>query len=185
MVEVEKKEVFEKLLDEHEDYLRNYALRLTTDPADADDLYQNTALRLWKYFDRFEIGTNFMAWSSRIMHNHFVNTWRKRNKWYEIEHTRTHDIIELSHSDEQVDQQRIQELSDYFSPRVHAALYSLNEGFRNVIILREVFELEYSQISEALDIPIGTVMSRLYRARRLLKDALEDRIENPKEMMAV
>jgi RNA polymerase sigma-70 factor, ECF subfamily len=148
------------------------ALRLTRNRSDAEDLVQDTYVKAFRFADRFERGTNLKAWLYTILHN----TWRNRRR------DASRDTVE-------VDSERVEQAAALDGPAVHdtpehillratlgadlqAALDELPDAFREAVWLRDVEEFSYAEIAEMLGIPIGTVMSRISRGRRLLFERL-------------
>jgi RNA polymerase sigma-70 factor, ECF subfamily len=148
------------------------ALRLTRNRSDAEDLVQDTYVKAFRFADRFERGTNLKAWLYTILHN----TWRNRRR------DASRDTVE-------VDSERVEQAAAFDGPAAHdtpehillratldadlqAALDDLPEAFREAVWLRDVEEFSYAEIAEMLGIPIGTVMSRISRGRRLLFERL-------------
>ncbi|HEX2051957.1 MAG TPA: sigma-70 family RNA polymerase sigma factor [Actinomycetota bacterium] len=161
------------------DSLYAAALRMTRNPADADDLVQETMLRAYRAFDRFEPGTNLKAWLFRILTNAYINVYRKRQR----------EPQKLS-QDEIEDFDLYQELKDH-DPSFTAtpesivldslvdsdildAIDALPEQFRLAVILSDVEGFSYAEMAEIMDVPMGTVMSRLHRGRKALQRALWD-----------
>ena len=158
--------------------LYSAALRLTRNPADAEDLVQETFLRAYRGFDGFEEGTNLRAWLYRILTNSFINAYRKKQRepitvegpddldeWYLFDRLGSRSV-EASAESEVLD--RIPDAD------VKKALENLPEGFRMAVLLADVEGFSYKEIAEIMDVPIGTVMSRLHRGRRALEKALYD-----------
>jgi len=158
----------------HMDMMYNYALYLTGDREEANDLLQETFLKAFRFIDKFESGTNAKAWLYRIMRNTYINEYRRVK--------RTPDLVEY---DEQIsayqmlprdDEPRFigsqKPFEDIFDDDIATAIAELPEKFKSVIVLRDVQELPYEEIAEALEIPIGTVRSRLHRARGILFERL-------------
>jgi RNA polymerase sigma-70 factor (ECF subfamily) len=151
------------------------ALRLTRNPADAEDLLQETFLRAYRGFAGFQEGTNLKAWMYRILTNTFINAYRKRQRqpltvseselpdWALAERA-VDDVVESS--------AELEVLEAMPDEDVQRALDDLPEGFRMAVWLADVEGFSYKEIAEILDIPIGTVMSRLHRGRRALHKAL-------------
>jgi RNA polymerase sigma-70 factor (ECF subfamily) len=152
------------------------ALRLTRNPADAEDLVQETYLRAYRGFAGFHEGTNLKAWLYRILTNSFINTYRKKQRepqvvegpddvdeWYLFDRLGSRNV-EASAESTVLDQIPDQE--------VKAALESLPENFRLAVLLADVEGFSYKEIAEIMDVPIGTVMSRLHRGRKALERAL-------------
>ena len=162
------------------DPLYNFAYRLTLDEDDANDLVQETYLKAYRFFEYFEQGTNAKAWLFRILKNSFINDFRKKSKqpakvdYSEIEGYYNPDDVEgdadtgASSSD-----MRQQATRDLIGDEVASAFNSLPVDFRTVIILCDLEGFTYEEMAKVLDIPIGTVRSRLHRARNFLKDKLE------------
>jgi len=157
------------------DSLYRTALRLTRDPADAEDLVQDTYLKAFRAADRFEPGTNLRAWLFTILHNTARNRARDRaresvaidseavNRAVEAPPPGPRDAAETPESIL---------LRDTMDPELQAAVDALPEAFREAVWLRDVEEFTYAEIAQMLEIPIGTVMSRISRGRRMLFDAL-------------
>jgi RNA polymerase sigma-70 factor (ECF subfamily) len=154
------------------------ALRMTRNPADAEDLVQDTYLRAFRGFSGFKEGTNLKAWLYRILTNSFINTYRKKQRqpqtvegpddideWYLFDKLGGRNV-ELSAETEVLDK-----IPD---EAVKTALESLPENFRLPVLLADVEGFSYKEIAEIMDTPIGTVMSRLHRGRKALQKALWD-----------
>ncbi len=152
----------------HLDTLYRVALRLTNEPAAADDLVQDTMLRALKAWKSFQTGSNARAWLVTILRNQFISGWRSRKR-----------------APTQVDMDAIPEPPDTGDPdpegrffseiideEVIRAINDLPDEFREVVVLSDLEELPYAEIAMALDIPVGTVKSRLFRARRILQGRL-------------
>ena len=166
---------FEALAMGHLDPLYAAALRLTKNERDAEDLVQDTFLRAYRFFDKFERGTNIKAWLFKILTNTFINRYRRKVKERSVvederetvhERFMSRDVSEHAANPEQ-----------YFFDRllgddVLKAIDALPLDFRMVVILADLQEFSYKEIAEILDCPVGTVMSRLYRGRKLLQKYL-------------
>ena len=162
------------------DPLYNFAYRLTLDEDDANDLVQETYLKAYRFFEYFEPGTNAKAWLFRILKNSFINDFRKKSKqpakvdyseiegYYNPEDVESDSDVGGSSSD-----MRQQSVRDLIGDEVASALNSLPVDFRTVIILCDLEGFTYEEMAKVLDIPIGTVRSRLHRARHFLKEKLE------------
>ncbi len=152
------------------------ALRMTHNPADADDLVQETFTRAYASFGRFEPGTNLKAWLYRILTNTFITSYRKRQRdpvptaeiqdW-QLAPATCHPSSGLGPADTEV----LEHLPD---ARVTRALRQLPEGFRTAVYLADVEGYAYREIATITGTPIGTVTSRLHRGRRQLRDLLHD-----------
>ncbi|MFM8268397.1 MAG: sigma-70 family RNA polymerase sigma factor [Ilumatobacteraceae bacterium] len=160
----------------HAPQLYRAALRLTHNPSDAEDLVQETFLRAYRSFGTFEAGTNLRAWLFRILTNLYINSYRARQR--RPQETDVDDIDDLllyrrvatadlsARSAEDT-------LFDLFTDdEVKQALEDLPESFRLPVLLADVEGFSYREIAEILDIPIGTVMSRLHRGRKSMQRAL-------------
>lgn len=139
------------------------ARRLTGNVQDAEDLVQETYLRGFRAFDRFEPGTNLRAWLYSILHNARTDALRKRRPMRIVD-----EPVEDGPAQAPEQHQLGAELD------LEKALARVPEVFREALILRDIEELSYEEIARALDIPIGTVMSRLYRGRAVLRQALQE-----------
>jgi RNA polymerase sigma-70 factor, ECF subfamily len=171
------KQEFQQLALCHVDALFASALRLTKNQGDAEDLVQDTFLRAYRFFDKFERGTNIKAWLFKILTNTFINRYRRKVKErtltegseLEAVHERllSKDAQEYQSNPEQAVFDRL--LSD----DVLRAIDGLPDDFRMVVVLADLQEFSYREIAEIMECPVGTVMSRLYRGRRLLQKNLE------------
>lgn len=158
----------------HMDFLYNYALRMTFNAADAEDLVQETFLKAFRFWDSYELGTNIRAWLFRIMKNAFINRYRKEKK--EPETVEYQEVENFYNSVRQsgVETSDLQEtvFNNLLEDEVAIAIAALPEDFRTVVILCDIEELTYEEVAEFLDCPIGTVRSRLHRGRKLLRARL-------------
>jgi RNA polymerase sigma-70 factor (ECF subfamily) len=151
------------------------AVRLTRNPTDAEDLLQETYLRAYRAFGSFEEGTNLRAWLYRILTNAFINTYRKRQREPktvsddEIEDWYLYERLGGRESEPSAETQVLESIPDQ---DVQDALASLPEQFRLAVLLADVEGFSYKEIAEILEVPIGTVMSRLHRGRRALERRL-------------
>lgn len=154
--------VFENAALSHEDQLFRVALRLVKDRAHAEDLVQETYLQAWRSFDRFEPGTNLRAWLYKIMFNmHHSQRRRRRLQLVQFEET----VAETIAYDPPIPQGLTDE-------EVLTELEKLPRDYQIPVVLVDVEGLTYKELAEALNIPIGTVMSRLHRGRKLLRMGL-------------
>ncbi len=171
---------FSDLTMEYMSSLYSAALRMTRNPSDAEDLVQETYLKAYRAFGGFQEGTNLKAWLYKILTNTFINSYRAKKR--RPEQTELDDVEELylyrrlggleavaaSRSAEE-------EVLDHFTEgEVKAAVEALPEQFRMAVLLSDVEGFAYKEIAEILDIPIGTVMSRLHRGRKALQKTLHD-----------
>jgi RNA polymerase sigma-70 factor, ECF subfamily len=169
---------FEQQVLEHLDMLYAVALRLTRNPADAEDLTQNTFVKALRFHDKFKEGTYIKAWLLTILRNTFINEYRRK--------TRRPSEVELSGTEATPDTNP--DPNVFFEPRqgnqsdllelvddpVRKAIEELPDDFRNAVIMADLEDMSYKEIADIMHCPLGTVMSRLYRGRKLLREALED-----------
>ncbi len=172
--EKEKNEIFNNEFLPHIKSMYNFGYRLTLDQDDAKDLVQDTYLKAYRFIESFQKGTNAKAWLFRILKNSFINDYRKKTK----EPAKVdYQEVETYYNSEDVDRQitpdlRVESLKDMIGDEISNALNSLDVDFRTVIILCDLEGFKYEEMAKILDIPIGTVRSRLHRARNLLKEKL-------------
>jgi len=163
-------EEFEREAVPHMDALYNFALKMTGDSDDANDLIQDTYLKAFRFWDKFEKGTNCKAWLFRIMKNTFINTYRKVTKepgkvdYEEIENF--YENIKPSSTDSAHLEKDIYD--NLLDDELSSAISSLPEDFRTVVILCDIEGYTYDEIADFVDCPVGTVRSRLHRARKML-----------------
>jgi RNA polymerase sigma-70 factor (ECF subfamily) len=173
--EIERlKEEFKKDALPHIGLLYNYAYKMTGSSDDADDLLQETYLRAYRFFHKFERGTNCKAWLFRIMKNLFINNYRKNQKTPgQVDYDEIENFFESIKS-ERLDTGDLQEkvFNNLLDDDVTKALNSLQDDFKTVIILCDIEGLSYEEIADFVQCPIGTVRSRLHRARKLLAQKL-------------
>ncbi len=175
-----RREEFQKAALPHLDALYNFALKMTRDERDAEDLVQETYLRAYRFFDRYEPGTNIKAWLFRILKNNSINRYRSRQREgeavdfgkieesYESVISEAHRHRERSPEEAMLDTDLVEALDE--------AIAALPSEYREVSMMAIVEEMSYREIAQALDIPIGTVMSRLHRGRRLLQKRLVEHL---------
>ncbi len=173
----ENNKEFEQLTMPHADALLRTALRMTRNSSDAEDLVQDTYLKAYRFFNRFERGTNIRAWLFKIMTNLFINSYRNRAR--RPEEISFDDMEEFSLYSKLVTEDQKggtnpeKELFDkLYGDEVQKALDRLPEEFKMVVLLNFVEGFSYQEIAEILGIELGTVKSRLHRGRRLLQKAL-------------
>ena len=158
--------------------LYSTALRMTRNQSDAEDLVQETYLKAFRSYGSFETGTNLKAWLFRILTNTFINTYRaKRRRPQESDLGSVEDLFlykrlpSLAGLSESAEEQ----LLDLFpAAEVREAIENLPETFLLPMLLNDVEGFSYKEVAEILDIPIGTVMSRLHRGRKTMQEALYD-----------
>lgn len=158
----------------HMNILYNFALRTTGNADDAQDLLQETLMKAFRFWDKYEKGTNIRAWLFRIMKNSYINRYRKETRepgmvdYDDVENF--YDSIRDDSTDTNDLQKKI--YSNMLSDEVIEALQSLPEDFRTVVILCDIEGLTYEEIAEFFNCPIGTVRSRLHRGRKMLHEKL-------------
>jgi len=167
---------FEKEAVPHMDAVYNFALRMTGDEDDADDLVQETYMKAFRFFDKFESGTNCKAWLFRILKNSFINDYRKQTKEpNKVDYEDVQNFYENIKSDEVESRHyELDAFSNLLDDDVSKAITELPEDFRTVIILNDIEGFTYEEIADFVDIPVGTVRSRLHRARKMLYVQLFD-----------
>lgn len=153
--------------------LHAVALRLTRNAADAEDLTQNTLVKALRFHEKFREGTYIKAWLLTILRNTFINEYRKR--------TRTPMSVELTGAEAAetpivptAPEGRLHNMLELLDDEVRAAVEELPDDFRNAVIMADLEEKSYKEIAEFMGCPIGTVMSRLYRGRKILRERLAD-----------
>ncbi len=172
----EKDKIFEEEFMPHIDALYNFAFHLTYNEEDANDLVQETYLKAYRFTNSYIPGTNAKAWLFKILKNAFINDYRKKSK-----RPPSVDFEEVANYHESEDDNLVGSLDlrlDVFQgmigDEVSGAVNSLPIDFRTAILLCDVHGFTYEEIAKITDIPIGTVRSRLHRARTLLKEKLKD-----------
>jgi len=160
----------------YRDQLYKSALRMTRSAEDAEDLIQETFLKAYKYYGRFSEGTNLKAWLFKIMKNTFINTYRKKK----LQPTQ----VDFDDVREGLEETLVESVSvmgrdpedgflfDEVDSEVRDTLVSLPYDYKMVVLLADLEGFAYKEIAEILEVPVGTVMSRLYRGRRMLEKAL-------------
>ena len=173
---------FEEEALKHLDALYRTALRMTRNPSDAEDLVQDALVRAYRFYDRFEQGTNFRAWLFKILTNTYINNYRRkqgRPQESSLEDTEEFFLYNQLKTDAG---DRLTDVEDTVLDRLGAdsiqrAIDQLPPQFRTTVQLADVEGLSYADIAEATGVAKGTVMSRLFRGRRLLQRALWDQAQ--------
>lgn len=177
--QAERVERFERDALEYLDQLYSAALRMTRNPADAEDIVQETYVRAFSSFHQFKPGTNLRAWLYRILTNTYINTYRKSKRQPQISDA---DQVEdwqiaraASHTSDGLPSAGLEALERIPDAEITEALASLKPDFRDAVLLADVEGFSYKEIAEIMDTPIGTVMSRLNRGRKQLRALLADK----------
>ncbi len=175
-----QEKTFEQEFLPHIDALYNFAFHLTYDEEDAQDLVQETLLKAFRFIDSYQKGTNSKAWLFKILKNAFINDYRKQSK--RPNKVDFQDIVNFHDSEDSALSGsldlREEIFQDMIGDEVMIALNTLPVDFRTVILLCDVEGFTYEEMAKIIDIPIGTVRSRLHRARNLLKEKLKSYAES-------
>lgn len=171
----ERQHIFEEELYPHADALFNFAFSLTHNEPDSSDLVQETYTKAFRFIDKYIVGTNAKAWLFKILKNAFINDYRKKSKApniLDIDEVSTYTSEEGGAMSGFVDL-RQEIYQNMMGDEITTAVNSLPVDYRIVILLCDVEDFSYEEISKIISAPIGTVRSRLHRARNLLKEKLK------------
>lgn len=177
--EAARRREFERLARQHERDVFNAALRMSSNYSDAQDVAQEALVKAYLAFDQFELGTNFRAWLLKIVTNTYINEFRRTRRAPEMttwEALPGEDARKVAaESAEQPPEQQL--LRDALDAEIEEALAELPNVFREAVVLCDVHGLSYKEIAEVLEVPIGTVRSRIARGRRVLQKQLREYAE--------
>ena len=170
-----RERIFEEELFPHMESLKTFAYHLSYNENDADDLVQETYLKANRFMDKYDEGTNAKAWLFKILKNAYINEYRKRSK--RPNKVDFEDIVNYHESEESSSAYfdlREEIFQNMMGDEVTIAINALPIDFRTVILLCDIEGFTYEEISKIIDVPIGTVRSRLFRARNMLKEKLKN-----------
>ncbi|MGB0430721.1 MAG: sigma-70 family RNA polymerase sigma factor [Bacteroidia bacterium] len=170
---VEKDELFNNEFVPHMDSLYNFGYYLASNEDVAKDLLQETFMKAYRFIEYFQVGTNSKAWLIRIMKNNFINDYRKKSKApykVDIDDVNQKDDIEDDHVELDM---RQEVFGNLIGDEIMNAVNALPVDYRLIILLCDIEGFKYDEIAKIIDVPIGTVRSRLHRARNLLKEQLK------------
>ncbi|MFA5624034.1 MAG: sigma-70 family RNA polymerase sigma factor [Bradymonadales bacterium] len=172
-----KNEIFELEALSHRNAMYGLALKLTKNEKDAEDLVQDALIKAYKNFDKYELGTNCKAWLLKIVTNAFINRYRRKQR----ERTFLASDEDFDMESVAADESNVYDIysevlfdKHVFSDEVLAAMEAIPEDFRQIVVMADLQDLSYKEIAEKIDCPIGTVMSRLFRGRKLMRKHLAD-----------
>lgn len=175
----ERRTEFERTALAHTDALYGAAYRLTRNARDAEDLVQDSLLRAYRFWDSFQQDSNCKAWLLRIVTNTFINEYQRKKRSREVldqataEQESTDGVLVHADANDKQSPEKVM-LERSVSDDVQRALDSLPDDFRTAVVLCDVQGLSYKEIAEIMECPVGTVMSRLFRGRKLLMASLKD-----------
>ncbi len=168
--------IFKKEFLPHADALYNFAFHLTYNEDDANDLVQETFLKSYRFIDSYQQGTNAKAWLFKILKNAFINDYRRKSK--QPSKVDYDEIVSYHDTDDDGHVEYLDLRQELFQgmlgDEITRALNELPVDFKTIILLCDIEEFSYEEIAKIIDIPIGTVRSRLHRARNILKEKLRE-----------
>ena len=173
-----RSKAFEDEVMSHMDTLYSQALRLTRNATDAQDLLQDAVMRALRFHHQFKPGTHMKAWLLTIVRNTFINDYRKKaRRPTMVEWTGTEPLPNAK-PDRVMgfypEGWKSKNILEFLGDETRHAVDALPEGHRRTVIMADLHDMSYKEIADELDCPLGTVMSRLHRGRRLLRDSLSD-----------
>lgn len=177
----EKDGIFEAEFLPHADALTTFAFHLTLFDASANDLVQETYLKAYRFIDKYDVGTNAKAWLFKIMKNGFINDYRKKSKQpTKIDYNEVVNFLDEERDDTLASYQDLREemFENLMGDEVTNAINSLPVDSRTVILLCDIEGFSYEEIAKIIDVPVGTVRSRLHRSRNMLKKKLQNYAKN-------
>ncbi len=178
--EEDKIKAFETAALEHIDSLFNVGMRMTRNREEAEDLVQETYLKVHRFSHTFKEGSNLKAWLFKILRNTFINTFRKKIRepkevhYNEVEDFYLFHKVKSDRASEDYSSGGSTDVYEFLEDEVKNAVDNLPIAFKEVVLYSDIEDLSYGEISEIIECPIGTVKSRLFRARRLLQKSLWD-----------
>ncbi len=177
----EKDGIFKAEFLPHADALTTFAFHLTLFDASANDLVQETYLKAYRFIDKYDVGTNAKAWLFKIMKNGFINDYRKKSKQpTKIDYNEVVNFLDEERDDTLASYQDLREemFENLMGDEVTNAINSLPVDSRTVILLCDIEGFSYEEIAKIIDVPVGTVRSRLHRSRNMLKKKLQNYAKN-------
>jgi RNA polymerase sigma factor (sigma-70 family) len=171
----DKIEFFQREFMPHIEALKTFAFHLTYNDADADDLVQETYMKAFKFMDKYEKGTNAKAWLFKILKNAYINEYRKKVK--SPQKVDVDDVGLVKTTENQNERLKADLRDDIYTnemgDEITRAMDKLPDDFKTVILLCDIEGFSYEEMSKIIDIPVGTIRSRLFRARNALKELLK------------
>ncbi len=174
MNQAERRRMFDEEAVPLLDSLYHMGLRMTGNASDADDLVQETMLKVYKNLHRFQPGTNFKAWTFRIQTNNFINTYRRRLRGPQSMDFTENDPGEPDREPAYFTVEDLAQFRDHISDAAAKALDKVPTEFRLIFLLATFEDFSYKEIAAIAGVPVGTVMSRLFRARQILRQELAE-----------